>query len=1078
MPGQYTFKKKWIGMGLAALVSIGALIEPVSAQSWIFEERTSENIAGGASYQRILRFGEQGWQHVNVVRVNLKDQNTQLDLLQSAGGVSQRETLTSMLQRADNPVAGINADFFYLTNPDSPMGIMVRDGEMVSSPVLEKPYSTLAVTNEGQAFLTDWHNHLYVSTENGGIFSISAYNKITWNYHMITMLDRNWGEKSPGAGDEYRDLVEVVVVDDVVSEVRRGLPSVTIPENGYVLLASGHNGQQLLMGIRQGERITFHDQTTPSLQNIQLAVGGGTVLVRNGQTVPFSEPVTGNHPRTAVGINRSGDELIMVTIDGRHRSYTGVDGQRLAALMIELGSDQAILMDGGGSTTMAVRGLGESAVSVVNAPSDGSQRRVINALAVKSTAPRGELAGLMFGADQEAVFVNQPMSLRVSGYDSYYQAYPLENGGVTYRVVEGSGRVENQQLIAEAPGTVTVEASYQGVSVRQTMRALSEVAGLQIHVSRYTLNPGTSITMTVEGIDPNGYRAPLSMNRVQITDQQGLGTISEGLYTAGQREGTTVVRASYNGYQAAIPLAIGMQRQAAAALETYQPSFLGYPSAVTGAVSTVSGGAVNTNALRLDFDLTGAIETTAAYVVFGQGISLPAQTSRISLRANATETAPHWIRGQVRDAAGQTHTVDFKQGIDWTGWNTLEGSLPQGVTFPAVLERIYVVETDPFFKTRGTLLFDGIEFLAPLALPTLTPEESGGQVADPLRKTPANASGQWLVHGGGDDSTVQQQLLRQLQNGYQSVYVTGSVSADLRSQAGNRLVGGNGGYSANQSGQQLIIHLDNSQDGLRKTNFQQWPWLMNTLKGSLPEQVLIFLPKPIWGPQGFSDELEADLLGEQFRKLADQGKQVFVFQGNSNTEVELRDGVRYFGVARNGQQGVALYHSDGRLSYQLINLASNAVVPGVAVQEPVQQAAPETSSSQTSIPVGDHQASFRVGQRYYMAGSEQIKLDTAPYIKDGRLMVPVAHISRALGIPRENVEWDGLSETVMIRSTEGQSLLMTIGSRQLWVEDEAMDMGVAAEITNDRSFVPISRFAAALGVEYQWLPETETVIFN
>ncbi|MEN1759138.1 phosphodiester glycosidase family protein [Anoxynatronum sibiricum] len=1073
MINNYSFKKKWIGVALATLVSIGALVEPVAAQTWIFEEKTTENIAGGASYQRILRFGEQGWQHVNVIRVNLNDQYTKLDLLQSAGGVSQRETLTNMLQRADNPVAGINADFFYLTNPDSPMGIMVRDGSIVSSPVLEKPYSTLAVTNEGQAFLTDWHNHLYVSTEAGGIFSISAYNKITWNYHMITMMDRNWGEKSPGAGDEYRDLVEVVVADGVVTEIRRGLPSVTIPENGYVLLASGQNGQQLLQGIRQGERITFYDQTTPNLQNIQLAVGGGTVLVRNGQTVAFSEPVAGNHPRTAVGINRAGNELIMVTIDGRHRSYTGVDGQKLAALMIELGSDQAILMDGGGSTTMAVRQLGESAVKVVNAPSDGNQRRIINGLAVNTTAPQGELAGLMFTAGQESVFVNQPMNLQVSGYDTYYQAYPLESGAVTYRVVEGKGRVENQQLIAEAAGTLILEASFQGKSVSQTIQALSEVAGLQIHVPRYTLNPGASMLVTVEGIDPNGFRAPLSMSRVQITDQQGLGTLSNGVYQAGQREGTTVLRASYNGYQAAVPLSIGMQRQAAASLETYQPAFLGYPAAVKGSVSTVSGGAVNPNALRLDFDLTGAIETTAAYVVFGQSISIPAQTSRISLRVNATETAPHWIRGQVRDAAGQTHTVDFKQGIDWMGWNTLEGNLPQGVTFPAVLERIYVVETDPFFKTRGTLLFDGIEFLAPLTLPVLTPEEAGGQVADPVRKVPAQAEGQWLVHGGGDDNTVSQQLLRQLQNGYQSVYVTGNVTSELRSQAGNRIIGGNGGHTANQTGQQMVIYLDNSQDGLRKTNYQQWPWLMNTLKGNLPEQILVFLPKPIWGPQGFGDELEADLLGEQFKKLADQGKQVFVFHGNSSAEVELRDGVRYIGVARNGQQGVALYQSGGRLSYQLINLADNTAIPGVAVQEKVQ----ETVNTPAPIPVNDQQVSFRVGQRYYMAGSEQISLDTAPYIKNGRLMVPVAHISRALGIPRENVEWDGLSETVMIRGTEGQALLMTIGSRQLWVEDEAVDMGVAAEITNDRSFVPISRFAAALGIEYQWYPENETVIF-
>jgi hypothetical protein len=61
-----------------------------------------------------------------------------------------------------------------------------------------------------------------------------------------------------------------------------------------------------------------------------------------------------------VGINRTGDQLIMVTVDGRHRSFTGVNGQSMASIMIELGSEQAILMDGGGSTTMATRPLGDT----------------------------------------------------------------------------------------------------------------------------------------------------------------------------------------------------------------------------------------------------------------------------------------------------------------------------------------------------------------------------------------------------------------------------------------------------------------------------------------------------------------------------------------------------------------------------------------------------------------------------------------------------------------------------------------------------------------------------------------------
>jgi hypothetical protein len=188
-----------------------------------------------------------------------------------------------MLKQQENAVAAINADFFHNTKPDSPLGLMIREGKMVSSPVTEKPYSSLAVTNDGTAFLGDWLNHMYVSTENGNIFSIMAYNKITWNYHRITMLDSNWGEMTPGAAGEYQDIVEIIVEDDRVSEIRHGRPPTRIPSNGYVILASGQQGQSLLQGIKPGEKISFYSQTSPNLEQIQLAVGGGTVLVRDGR---------------------------------------------------------------------------------------------------------------------------------------------------------------------------------------------------------------------------------------------------------------------------------------------------------------------------------------------------------------------------------------------------------------------------------------------------------------------------------------------------------------------------------------------------------------------------------------------------------------------------------------------------------------------------------------------------------------------------------------------------------------------------------------------------------------------------
>ena len=1047
---------------MAMLLTITAA--PVHANQWVHEEVSRTPIASGAVHEKMLRFGPSGWQHINVVRMDLRDEYVNLELLQSSSGVSTKETLTTMMQQAENPVAGINADFFYLLNPDSPLGIMVRDGQIVSSPVTVEPFSSFALTKSGEFLMPDWKNHMYVSTEKGDIFSIKAYNKITWNYRETSILDRNWGSMSPGASPDYPDLVEVVVIDGQATEIRRGQSPTAIPADGYILLASGSEGRALADALSPGDEIIFHPQMVPRLEDIKLAAGGGTMLVRDGRMATFTEPVSGNHPRTAVGINRDGTELIMVTIDGRHVSYTGVDGIGLANLMMELGSYQALRMDSGGSTTMAVKGLGETSPRVVNVPSDGSQRRIINSLAVSSTAPQGALGGLLFSDTADTAFVNHPVDLAIKGYDTHYQATPVTTGSAQYRVVEGSGRIENNRLIPTAPGHLVVQATLQGKSVEKSVNILAEVAALRIQAPRQTVNPGETMNLQVMGVDPEGFTAPLSPERVQLSDDQNLGSFQNGIFQAGQRTGTTLIRAAYNGKQAAVPLSVGQQSVAAGSLESFQPQFLGYPSEVTGRVTVVPEGTVNRNALRLEYDLTGSEATTAAYAVFdGGGIPLPANTRRLAVQVHATAPAAHRIRGQLQDASGQIHAIDFKSGIDWTGWRKLEAGLPANLPEPVTLERLYVVETEVHAKTRGSVLFDGLEFLKPFTAPVLSPQERGGQVADSYRTKPEQADSRWLVSGGGSDTAAFQQILSRLGAGYDGLYLTGTLAPSLREQVPGQIWPASTGHSTRQQGDHLVISLDNTANGLRRTDFQQWPWLMNLVRGSTPDQLVFLLPKPITGAGGFTDPLEGELLMDQFAKLAAQGKQVFVFHGSQTPETRLVDGVRYVALGNGSQQAAGLYAFQGKLYYQLIHLDGSAPAP-----EP----------EPTPPPAAAGKAVFHVGQRFYTLGDERIPLDTAPYIKDDRLMVPVAHISRALGLPREYVEWDGASQTVLVRTANQTTLLMTIGSSQLWVEDQAVEMGVAAEITEDRSFVPISRFASAMEVQYQWNPDTQTVAFQ
>lgn len=119
--------------------------------------------------------------------------------------------------------------------------------------------------------------------------------------------------------------------------------------------------------------------TTPE-EWMRNAVGGFPTLVREGvpqygATAPSHCPE--RHPRTAVGLSKNRRYLYLVVVDGRSTLSRGMTCNELADLMVNLGAWTAMNLDGGGSSTMSVAGLG-----TVNNPSDGSERVVSNHWAV------------------------------------------------------------------------------------------------------------------------------------------------------------------------------------------------------------------------------------------------------------------------------------------------------------------------------------------------------------------------------------------------------------------------------------------------------------------------------------------------------------------------------------------------------------------------------------------------------------------------------------------------------------------------------------------------------------------------
>ncbi|HHW67528.1 MAG TPA: hypothetical protein GXX16_07455 [Epulopiscium sp.] len=119
---------------------------------------------------------------------------------------------------------------------------------------------------------------------------------------------------------------------------------------------------------------------------------------------------------------------------------------------------------------------------------------------------------------------------------------------------------------------------------------------------------------------------------------------------------------------------------------------------------------------------------------------------------------------------------------------------------------------------------------------------------------------------------------------------------------------------------------------------------------------------------------------------------------------------------------------------------------------------------------------FTVGSADYTVEGETVTADVAPYIKDGRTMLPVKYVAYALGIDPSNIKWDQATKTVTILGD--RVVQVKIGSKDLVVNGAVLTMDTAAEVKDGRTFLPISWVASALNVPYSWDDATKTVTFN
>ena len=143
--------------------------------------------------------------------------------------------------------------------------------------------------------------------------------------------------------------------------------------------------------LAPGALLTVQLATVPALTGVNAAIGGGPMLVHNGKRqkvqVPSGESyefrsMVERHPRSAVGWNAT--SLFFVEVDGRQKDLSvGMTLDELGEFLASIGCDEAMNLDGGGSSTLWVNG------AVRNSPCDGKERPISNSLMVVRRSASG-----------------------------------------------------------------------------------------------------------------------------------------------------------------------------------------------------------------------------------------------------------------------------------------------------------------------------------------------------------------------------------------------------------------------------------------------------------------------------------------------------------------------------------------------------------------------------------------------------------------------------------------------------------------------------------------------------------------
>ncbi|MFI5606981.1 phosphodiester glycosidase family protein [Amycolatopsis sp. NPDC051903] len=325
------------------------------------------------------------------------------------GTVAQRETTSSIAAKAGAFIA-VNGGFFVTADADGfqgvPAGLAAYDGKVESlssgaraalvlgrhgDAAIENLTSAVTLRSGAAAHAVNGVNRKPGVVRDCGRPGLTPTTQPRQDFTCTTadelvLFTTEFGAALPaGAGTQ-------VTLDRTGRVLSVGARGGAVPAGGSAVQGIGASAGWLTAHAVAGRRLTVDERVrTAAGKPVELRAGDGIVsaapvLLRDGRqaidaaTEGVLDPkdlsfgyawAEQRQPRTMAGLDAQG-RLLLVTVDGRQPGVSeGVTLEEGAQLMRSLGAVDALNLDGGGSTAMAVNG------ALVNHPSDATGERPI-----------------------------------------------------------------------------------------------------------------------------------------------------------------------------------------------------------------------------------------------------------------------------------------------------------------------------------------------------------------------------------------------------------------------------------------------------------------------------------------------------------------------------------------------------------------------------------------------------------------------------------------------------------------------------------------------------------------------------